>query len=492
MPAPPGPCGDSVANNSSWSTLRPLTFAKRGIQAVFLVILCMATRPLVYAHHSGCTLYGFIPAAGTSTNTISSAVRRGATAQWGPSTLVFLAGQYNDGPRLYVAAISLEERALRTPTPSTSDGFDWLSVVEAMQSPAWDPISHALLTIQMFTRPVVEWADAHDAAFRTGRSLPTNVVSLFQQAAEAPPAWKALQRSILADDALISLLESSAGQHLLDGWLDAIRPLPIDALPSNLLLSLSDFEDSRLTEYPLPEVFSPYTTRRLPLHPVQPAPRATPIPCPRPRHLFTQEGYERLTNWLSAQRADLQETRRQLDAGVHPDEVQRPNRPLPLAIGQSEMPPWARDLVWDCRGTCCVPLDVRAPISSNLSLSFLSDELFHYPDQELYSHLLDGVSLEADVELQTVLVPHLTSLPRGFASVAKELRRLQKSSVVRLSLGAPVRPLLPEWARGRRSKVGARSLQALDRGWGSTETHLRCVGAKSSLHQLRLALPVHS
>eukprot|EP00965_Chrysotila_dentata_P010433 339734-Pleurochrysis_carterae.AAC.2 len=33
--------------------------------------------------------------------------------------------------------------------------------------------------------------------------------------------------------------------------------------------------------------------------------------------------------------------------------------------------------------------------------------------------------VEADVELQTVLVPHLTSLPPRYASVKKEIRRLR-------------------------------------------------------------------
>ena len=40
------------------------------------------------------------------------------------------------------------------------------------------------------------------------------------------------------------------------------------------------------------------------------------------------------------------------------------------------------------------------------------------------SYLVEGTRLEADVELHTVRVPHLTSLPLGFESVQKELRRL--------------------------------------------------------------------
>ena len=52
--------------------------------------------------------------------------------------------------------------------------------------------------------------------------------------------------------------------------------------------------------------------------------------------------------------------------------------------------------------------------------------LADYPDQALLAHLLEGVRLEADVELQTVLVPHLMSISQGFSSVSAELLRMQK------------------------------------------------------------------
>ena len=83
--------------------------------------------------------------------------------------------------------------------------------------------------------------------------------------------------------------------------------------------------------------------------------------------------------------------------------------------------------MWDCRkksSNCCVPLDFHDPLETDLNLGALTELLPRYPDQTLVSYLLEGVRLEADVELQTVLVPHLMSLPKGFASVEKELRRL--------------------------------------------------------------------
>ncbi|KAL3892534.1 MAG: hypothetical protein SGPRY_015040, partial [Prymnesium sp.] len=62
--------------------------------------------------------------------------------------------------------------------------------------------------------------------------------------------------------------------------------------------------------------------------------------------------------------------------------------------------------------------------SSGLDKARMAEWWHRYPDQTLVSYLLEGVRLYADVELQLVLVPHLTSLPMGFASVEKELRRL--------------------------------------------------------------------
>lgn len=62
------------------------------------------------------------------------------------------------------------------------------------------------------------------------------------------------------------------------------------------------------------------------------------------------------------------------------------------------------------------------------------------PDQALLSYLLEGVRLEADVELQIVLVPHLTSLPLGFSSVEKEIRRLQSEQVANGDAPTPTHP----------------------------------------------------
>ena len=143
--------------------------------------------------------------------------------------------------------------------------------------------------------------------------------------------------------------------------------------------------------------------------------------------MLTEAGRSRLDEWLEATRLDLIAIRDGLASGTPPSEIRR-RRPQPIAIGQSEMQPWARGRVWDCTlesSSCCVVADFHAPILENLDRTELAKRLRHYPDQTLLANLLEGARLDADVELQLVLIPHLMSIAHGYASVAKELDRLE-------------------------------------------------------------------
>ena len=199
----------------------------------------------------------------------------------------------------------------------------------------------------------------------------------------------------------------------------------MDQIPDYLLSHSPNYDDPRLDSVPFPALVAPLVTPWVPLPPRQSLPPEEAPTCPSAREMYLPAGGQRLDRWLEGQHLDLLDIKAQLERGIPIAEVQRPNRPKPIAIGQSEMQPWARGVVWDCRSSCCVPLDFQAAIQSDLNLDFLRAHLGRYPDQTLLSYLLEGVRLEADVELQTVLVPHLTSLPGGMASVGKELRRLR-------------------------------------------------------------------
>ena len=65
-----------------------------------------------------------------------------------------------------------------------------------------------------------------------------------------------------------------------------------------------------------------------------------------------------------------------------------------------------------------VPLNFDAPIQTHLNLSYLEEQchsraLIDYPDQELVSQRMLGVRYKDELDLQTVLLPHLISFADG-------------------------------------------------------------------------------
>jgi hypothetical protein len=200
-------------------------------------------------------------------------------------------------------------------------------------------------------------------------------------------------------------------------------------VPPGLLAQLPSFDDASLDGIAFAPVPDPIATSWLPLPPKQ-----RPVEGHCPRHvgdLMPADTQKRLYDWLQHNLEDLVRIHNALAVGLDPATLHR-DRPAALAIGQSELFDWARGRVWDCRPAtksahdgCCQVLDFHAPFETHLNLDVFRRRLHRYPDQTLLANLLDGVRLDADVELQAVLIPHLASLPLGFASVEKELRRLK-------------------------------------------------------------------
>ena len=113
----------------------------------------------------------------------------------------------------------------------------------------------------------------------------------------------------------------------------------------------------------------------------------------------------RVYGWLEHNLRDLVSVRDALAAGADPASIWR-DRPTALAVGQYELHEWARGRVWDCRPNtraassgCCVVADFHAPFDTHLNLELFPRRLHSYPDQTLLANLLEGVRLDADVEL---------------------------------------------------------------------------------------------
>ena len=135
--------------------------------------------------------------------------------------------------------------------------------------------------------------------------------------------------------------------------------------------------------------------------------------------------WAKVESWLYRMLKDLICVR---DEGVDCDR----HRPHTLVIGNAELYPEYQGRVYDfrdLRGGCAKVLDFHAPLELTLNADFFRSRLANYPNQRILSFILEGVRYQADVELQTVLTPHLLSLANGFDSVVKELKRMSSSEL---------------------------------------------------------------
>jgi hypothetical protein len=92
-----------------------------------------------------------------------------------------------------------------------------------------------------------------------------------------------------------------------------------------------------------------------------------------------------------------------------------------LVIGQDQFLEPARGIIWDCRGfehgRSAVPMDFSSAPNSDLDNDFILEALASWPDQELVGFLVNGVQFRADLPLQILLGPNLSSLSAAWGSV---------------------------------------------------------------------------
>ena len=414
--------------------------------ASVLIFVSMLVQPLVLAHADGFTTAGLVLPAQTKRSQSMAAIQALCTAiATTTAYMAFMIGEYANGTRVFAAPVDYSppaELIVRTPAErhrklSCGSAFIWCTLAALASTPIADAGARAILGCEMFIKPVETLTDARlsteSASFKFGVEQARSAICRPILNTEAsPPAWRALARMAEGDSLLAQGLHTAvaAGRTLLQGWAERISPLTIGDVPPHLLSNLPDFSDKKLDTVPLSAQVQPLTTPWLPLPPRQePADERAPT-CPKNAlEMLTEGGRKRLDLWLKATRNDLRAIRNGLAIGVHPEHIKRA-RPRPIAIGQTEFKPWARGRVWDCtfeKTECCVVADFHAPILENLNRTELKRRLAHHPDQTLVAHLLEGARLDADVELQLVLVPHLLSIANGYESVAKELKRLEQA-----------------------------------------------------------------
>ena len=443
MVVPPITGGGAIGKPSAEETDPPhvppptIDLRTAGPTAVILVAVSLLMSPLVYAHSDGFTVIG---AELPSRPSRPEGMR---IAQAWTDTLVsvkhfaFMIGEYVGGARVYAAPINFRPQHTlvrhRRSTQTTS-GFSWHTLAALASTRLADLAARAVVATHAFVKPTALLADfagqlEEPVVFRFGATSSTSLLRAPVLSAErGPPAGRALLRSQLHDAQLLQAIRQHDTDTDLQDWAAAIQPIDSDGIPPTLLENLPSFTTPELEHLPLSPVYQPLVTPYLQRQPPQPpAPPGAPACIRSPFEMMLPATQTVVFRWLNRSLYDLTGIRDDLRRGVAPGETRR-SRPLPIAIGQSELRPFARGRVWDCTkrfSACCVIADFAEPVTTHFNLEYLRARLARYPDQHLVANVLEGVRLDADVELQTVLVPHLTSLPNGFESVHNELGKLR-------------------------------------------------------------------
>ena len=424
---------------SYWHDVRAATE-----QMALVVFVSVLLQPLVYAHVNGFTVHAALLPENTARPSYVQAGQALVTAAVGAGQAAFLVGEYIGGARVVVAPLDYRPQrdqicstnARRASLLAAGATFVWCTLLALAGTPIGDAAARSVLACQSFVKPGSLLADfvpegsPERLTFRCGAAPATSVLarpSLLSLS--SPPAWKAIAQSMRDNEALISALNSASEDSLLSGWADRVTPLDPSDIPDAFLEALPTFEEGGLERQRFTPVYKPLVTSWVPLPPRQPPVLPdTPACVGSPFDMMLPDTRKLVTSWLRHTLGDLVRVRTAVAEGRAAELVDgtlRRDRPRPIAIGREELFEWARDRVWDCRQQCCQLLDFQAPIDTHLNLGFLRRRLRSYPDQYLVSNILEGARLDADVELQSVFVPHLVSLPLGYASVGKEIRRLR-------------------------------------------------------------------
>ena len=415
-----------------------ITLADLSASGVVLFFVATLVQPLVFAHVNGFEVLGAELPIAVARSTPMRLLEHWAEMAFSlpAAACTFMIGRYGEvGPRLGVCLLpfapppaevvrSAAERRYRLRRGAT---FLWCTLACMAGTPLADPIARAFAGVGAFAGPITYTADMmHEGellhpVFRVGAAPVASMMGMRPVTYDRLSVGYWLQQDAHYQQLLRHELESGtqAGESLLEGWAERIQPPPQELLDLAQLL-LPDMLAADLLGLPYSPVYEPPKTTYLPRMPAQ-LPFVAPGCVRSPMELLTEDARRRVHAWMT----------RILDQ-LRCIELQQPNcellRPQPLVLGQDAMLPWARGRVWDLtfeRAPCAVLLDMTLPIETHLNLELLRRRLADYPDQNMLSNLLEGVRFEADVELQTVLVPHLISLPKGFASVRNELYRLQ-------------------------------------------------------------------
>lgn len=321
------------------------------------------------------------------------------------------------GGEAHVVALPSRTRPPRS--PMLAAGCEWFPLGAFAGSDLYEPAAAACAAlVDVLPRRMPPLAATGPAGSSAARDLALAAARQrsWAQGARAAEATDAALRAMIAVRA--ASLPATEGQSLT-GWGDRVRTdrssIPVALQGHSMRVPLGS-----LAALP----FDSTSARFDPPHTNVPTPRRQRATSYRPRSvadILLPAALELVAGWRRREEADL---RAYLSLG---SAARRTN--APLAIGQDLFHPEARGIVWDLRSKVdgvYLPLDFSAPLESRTLMPDALEAAVgpDFPDRELLSFVRHGVRFKADVALQLVLLPHLTTLGAAASSVHKELLRL--------------------------------------------------------------------
>ena len=435
------------------------TICVAGLAATTVVVTFVSTwgRPLIHAHVDGLHLVGMeLACPAHAEGALAVAQRLTALATGSESLLCLMAGSFAGGQRLAVSPIPQEPTeppvvatpARRNALAKAGHGFLWHTLDALVGTQVYELAARSIAAVEAFSRPLTKMADDPSFGAADGRgqfafgATDTHTLATPRVGRQLPAAPSTLAKAISAGRMLSQTLLALSGTDCAyyHQWAERILPPPIQEIPEAMLERLPSFSAKELSFIPMPKIAQPLERAWAPRRPRQPSRTSR---CPRsPLDLFTSWGQliwrQRTSRWLKAALLDL-------ECIEELGEKCTRRRPKAMAVGVAGMHAWSRGIVWDFtferHPTCGVPLDFHAQTESNLNRTYWSQRLHDYPDQKLLSFIVEGVQLDAHVELHSVWIPHLVSLPRGYSSVKKEILELERLGWYRFFGDLPFWPL---------------------------------------------------
>ena len=267
-------------------------------------------------------------------------------------------------------------------------------------------------------------------------------------ALSAPDAahWAQCCRRVRRVEKSLAASLSESDDSYVESWAAQVASFDLDELPHALRSAGAELPSAlRATAFAYRDG-APRTSRFRVPRPQRSAYRPTSI-----RQILTEDALLEISAWLTFW-VDCFARNGDFDMPPHlaadeKDEYLRRWRKMrrPLILGQSYFVPEARGIIWDMRkrngAGFYEPLDFAATLKTHLDLGYLREFLRRSRDKAMVQQLTEcGVTFDATVPLQLVLLPHLISLPPGYRRVDKELHRLNDCGYLELIDHIPFLP----------------------------------------------------